>query len=165
MVVNKTHILENGRHSIFKPCTNSFELTETFEDGEPTMPTDTFRPYCDSFAKTKNNDKIALSIENAEFLSLLDKELEKDCEGSWKAPLPFKKQRPQFPNNRPQALKRAKTPADNLRRNSVKRRHFTELIEGIFTEPAPSVTQGQECWYLPLFGVYHPQMREQIRGL
>lgn len=99
----------------------------------------------------------------------MDKELKKDCEGSWTAPLPFKKQRPQLPNNRPQALKRAKILADNLRRNPVKRRHFTEFMEGIFTEghaePAPPVTQGQECWYLPLFGVYHPQKPEQIRGV
>ena len=116
-----------------------------------------------------NDDKIALSIEDKEFLSLMDKELEKDCEGSWTAPLPFKKQRPQLPINRPQALKRAKILADNLRRNPVKRRHFTEFMEGIFTEghaePAPPVTQGQECWYLPLFGVYHPQKPEQIRGV
>lgn len=97
------------------------------------MPSDTFRPYCDSFSKTKNDDKIALSIEDIEFLSLMDKEQEKDCERSWTAPLPFKKQRQQLPNNRPQALKRAKILADNLRRNPVKRRHFTEFMEGIFT--------------------------------
>lgn len=82
---------------MFEPCENVFETKEIFRDNE-------VHNNRDIFVKTKNDDKIALSIEDTEFLSLMDKELEMDCEGSWTAPLPFKKQRPRLPNNRPQAL-------------------------------------------------------------
>lgn len=30
-------------------------------------------------------------------------------------------------------------------------------------EVAPHMQQGQECWYLPLFGVYHPRKLNKIR--
>ncbi|XP_076832060.1 uncharacterized protein LOC143477359 [Brachyhypopomus gauderio] len=30
-------------------------------------------------------------------------------------------------------------------------------------EPAPALTSQQERWYLPIFGVYHPQKKDQIR--
>lgn len=160
--VNKIHTLGNGRPSMFEPCENVFETKEILRDNE-------VHNNRDIFVKTKNDDKIALSIEDTEFLSLMDKELEKDCEGSWTAPLPFKKQRPRLPNNRPQALKRAKMLTDSLRKNPTKKQHFTEFMEKIFSEghaePAPGLTKDQECWYLPLFGVYHPQKPEQIKGV
>ena len=51
--------------------------------------------------------------------------------------------------------------------NSVKRRPFTEFMERIFqnghAEVAPPLKDGEECWYLPVFGVYHPKKKEQIR--
>lgn len=58
---------------------------------------------------------------------------------------------------------------DSLRKNPTKKQHFTEFMEKIFSEghaePAPGLAKDQECWYLPLFGVYHPQKPEQIRGV
>ena len=30
-------------------------------------------------------------------------------------------------------------------------------------EEAPPLKEGEECWYLPTFGVYHPQKPNQIR--
>ena len=30
-------------------------------------------------------------------------------------------------------------------------------------EPAPPLQEGEETWYLPMFGVYHPQKPDQIR--
>ena len=32
-------------------------------------------------------------------------------------------------------------------------------------EVAPPLSESQECWYLPLFGVYHPKKQDQIRGV
>lgn len=58
---------------------------------------------------------------------------------------------------------------DSLRKNPPKKQHFTDFMEKIFSEghaePAPGLTKNQECWYLPLFDVYHPQKPEQIRGV
>ena len=45
--------------------------------------------------------------------------------------------------------------------------HFLEFMEKLFknehSEEAPPLQDGQEVWYLPSFGVYHPKKPEQIR--
>ncbi|XP_016336888.1 uncharacterized protein LOC107684994 [Sinocyclocheilus anshuiensis] len=47
------------------------------------------------------------------------------------------------------------------------RENFVEFMQRIFdnnhAEPAPPVNPGEECWYLPSFGVYHPRKPGQIR--
>ncbi|XP_062592960.1 uncharacterized protein LOC134254474 [Saccostrea cucullata] len=171
--VNKIHTLSNGRPSIFTPCTNVFDIKETLKDigSFSTIPGNVrqLSSDCDIFLKTKNDDKTALSVEDTQFLNLMDNEMVKDCEGSWTAPLPFKKQRPLLPNNLSQALSRAKMLTNNLQKNSTKKKHFLEFMSKVLSEghaePAPTLTKNQECWYLPLFGVYHPKKPEQIRGV
>lgn len=45
--------------------------------------------------------------------------------------------------------------------------HFFEYMEKILgkghAEVAPLLKEGEECWYLPLFGVYHPKKPGHIR--
>lgn len=45
--------------------------------------------------------------------------------------------------------------------------HFLEFMKKVFendhAELAPELEEHQERWYLPLFGVYHPQKPNQIR--
>ena len=45
--------------------------------------------------------------------------------------------------------------------------HYLEFVEKMLTnkhaEIAPPLQEGQECWYLPSFGVYHPKKPGQIR--
>nr|XP_032806106.1 uncharacterized protein LOC116940390 [Petromyzon marinus] len=45
--------------------------------------------------------------------------------------------------------------------------HFVSFMKNIFdsghAEAAPPLEEGQECWYLPIFGVYHPKKPDQIR--
>lgn len=47
------------------------------------------------------------------------------------------------------------------------REHYVDFMEKIFSkghaEPAPPLSPDQECWYLPSFGVYHPQKPCKIR--
>ena len=44
--------------------------------------------------------------------------------------------------------------------------HFIEFMENMLSkghaEVAPPLKQGQECWYLPLFGTYHPKKPNKI---
>lgn len=51
---------------------------------------------------------------------------------------------------------------------SKKRYHFatfmTKLFDNDNAEKAPTKQSTQEQWFLPLFGVYHPQKPNQIRG-
>ena len=121
------------------------------------------------FKRTRDDNKTAMSIEDKEFMSVMEKEMVKQSDGHWIAPLPFKKGRPRLPNNRTQALDRARSLDNSLLRNPVKRDHFTTFMQGLFdaghAEPAPKLDLMEECWYLPLFGVYHPQKKDRIRGV
>ncbi|XP_069108939.1 uncharacterized protein [Argopecten irradians] len=99
----------------------------------------------------------------------MDTEMKKDNSGKWIAPLPLKEDRPRLPNNRKQALGRAKSLDINLRRDPVKKGHFLifmqTLIDAGHAEPALPLDPAVERWYLPLFGVYHPQKKDRIRGV
>lgn len=147
--VNKTFVLQNGRPSLFKPCDSKFQITDN------------------TFVKTEHDEKTGLSIEDKAFLQLMENGFKKEGDGHWSAPLPFRQSRPVLPNNKAQALKRAKAFDLSLQRDPLKRQHVLEFMEKIFThehaEKAPPMPLGQECWYLPMFGVYHPKKPSSIR--
>lgn len=147
--INKTFVLQNGRHSLFKPCDSKFQITDN------------------TFVKTEHDEKTGLSIEDKAFLQLMENGFKKEDDGRWSAPLPFRQSRPVLPNNKAQALKRAKAFDLSLQRDPLKRQHVLEFMEKIFThehaEKAPQMPLGQECWYLPMFGVYHPKKPSSIR--
>lgn len=169
--VNKTNVLRNGRPSIFKPCPSEFRVkvkadtlnTKVLSLSKDDQLGDTV------FYRTKDDDCVGLSIEDKEFLRIMDTEFKKGKDGKWVVPLPFRPGRPRLPNNLPQTLKRAKTLDISLQRNPVKKTHMLTFMEGIFkqkhAEVAPPLTENQERWYLPIFGVYHPQKPGQIRGV
>lgn len=182
--VNKINILGSGRPSLFLPCNSAFnveEITEgtatraerpLFPSNKPTIgqPNTIQNPIDPGiFTRSAHDEKIGFSEEDRNFVALMDKDFKRDCDGSWKAPLPFKKHRQKLPNNRPQALKRANILATSLRKNDTKRQHFISFMEKIFSRghagPAQPLKENQECWYLPLFGVYHPRKPDQIRGV
>lgn len=64
-------------------------------------------------------------------------------------------------------MKRFYTLQRTLNKKADMREHFVEFMQKIFdndqAEPAPTLKEGQECWYLPVFGVYHPQKPGKIR--
>lgn len=47
------------------------------------------------------------------------------------------------------------------------KQHFVAFMQQIFdkhhAELAPPLVEGEECWYLPTFGVYHPRKPGNIR--
>ncbi|XP_068209384.1 uncharacterized protein [Palaemon carinicauda] len=157
------NILPNGQPSMFEPCINNFDIKENYSDP---IKQDT---HSSIFEKTKNDDKPAMSYEDKMFLKQMDNEFVRDASGSWVAPLPFRVPRQSLPNNRQQALQRAMLLDASLRRNPVKQEHFLTFMSKIFdnnhAELAPPLKDHEECWYLPLFGVYHPKKPDQIRGV
>ena len=106
-------------------------------------------------------------MEDKLFIDIMDGEFGKDSDGKWCAPLPFRPTRPRLPNNRMLALRRAKMLHRNLLNDSEKRQHFTDFMEKLLAnnhaEIAPPLKDNDECWYLPVFGVYHPKKPGQIR--
>ena len=156
VTVNKTYLYQDRRdhrESIFEPCFNSLHVREI----DPI------------FAVSKDDDRIGYSAEDIDFMEIMDKEMTMGPEGHWVAPLPFKPERRRLPSNKQQALKRAYTLDRSLQHDQVKRTHFIEFMKKIFdckhAEVAPPLKDGDEHWYLPIFGVYHPKKPDQIRAV
>ncbi|XP_014676616.1 PREDICTED: uncharacterized protein LOC106816503 [Priapulus caudatus] len=158
--VRKTNVLGDGRPTVFEPCVSTFMV----KDRPAVMGLGS-----DVFWKTQFDDKPALSQEDRAFLAIMDGHFHKGSDGRWTSPLPFRNPRPHLPNNRCQALRRARALDINLRKNPIKREHLVTFMEGIIdsrhAEVAPVLHSEEECWYLPFFGIYHPKKPDKIRGV
>ncbi|XP_033733157.1 uncharacterized protein LOC117322392 [Pecten maximus] len=157
ITANKVHTLANGRPSLFEPCPNCFDFKEDIPK------TDNF-PL---FVKNPHDDKPGLSLEDKEFLHVMDTGFRKNDHGQWEAPLPLKTDRPRLPDNRAQSLRRARTLDTSLRRDSQKCSHMMEFMSKVLdkghAEVASDLDDEEERWYLPLFGIYHPKKPDKIR--
>ena len=146
--VNKTFVLHDGRTTLMEPCTSNLRVDPVFH-------------------KTKDDEKPGLSVEDRQFLDVMDSEFSKDSGGNWVAPLPFRVDRSPLPNNRSHAAKRAKSLDFSLRKDPVKRNHMVDFMQNVLdsghAELALPLSEGTECWYLPLFGVYHPKKPGRVR--
>lgn len=136
---------------------------------------DSVNKLCDSkndenLSKRTNDDNtIGTSVEDRMFMDIMDKELFIGADGKWVAPLPFRQPKLPLPNNYVIALRRALVLDASLKKDSRKSDHFATSMTNIFdndhAEEAPTKQSTQEQWFLPLFGVYHPQKPNQIRGV
>lgn len=151
-----TFIHKDGRQSIFRACENKFILKD-----KP------FSEETDIFLRTREDDKLGLSVEDRVFLDIMDKDFVKDEDGYWVAPLPLRSPLEQLPNNRVVALKCASILDSSLKRNPNKKEHFVTFMKKVpesgAAEVAPPATK--DVWYLPIFGVYHPRKPDRIRGV
>ena len=105
---NVTYVIDNGRYTLFKACNNVSNVDHMFT-------------YDFLFTSDVRDDKESLSIEDREFLSIMNNEFVLDSNDRWTAPLPFKTPRPRLPNNKAQALKRAKSLQVNLDKHPAKK--------------------------------------------
>ena len=107
-----------------------------------------------------------MSVEDQAFLGMMDREVFVDDSNSWVAPLPFREPRHRLLNNRMQAVKRLVTLRRMLEKKPDMKEHLIALMQKIFeagnAEPAPPLSKEQECWYLPICGVYHPRKPSQV---
>ncbi|KAK0138987.1 hypothetical protein N1851_024461 [Merluccius polli] len=166
----------------FTPCLNHLTLKEklTVNSQKSRGPHDvrssqlTRVPEDDSlgskiFQRTVDDNKVASSIEDKLLIELIDKEMFINKGNSWIAPLPFCTSRSRLPNNREQALNRFNSLCRTLDRKAEMKQHFVAFMQRIFdqdhAELAPPLAEGEECWYLPTFGVYHPRKPGQIRAI
>ncbi|XP_057684651.1 uncharacterized protein LOC130910980 [Corythoichthys intestinalis] len=176
----KTFILENGRTSYFQPCSSQIRVKETFTEvpehlhSSPQIVPSVHSPTYNVdnvghqiFARTADDHKLAPSFEDAQFLQIMDSEFYQDSDNSWVGPLPFKSPRQRLPNNRQLANDRLMSLRRTLDKRPEMKAHFIEFMENMLSrghaEVAPPLERNQECWYLPLFGVYHPKKPGKIR--
>lgn len=174
--VLKTHVLQNGRASYLCPCPNTFQVKESkhlnFQQNSTALQKQRENKNTDQlgesfFEKTKDDDKPALSVEDKIFIDIMEKEVFQNKANSWVGPLPFRSPRLQLPSNREQALKRLQSLRKTLEHKPEMKRQYTEFIKNMLdndhAELAPPLSSDQEHWYLPSFGVYHPQKPDQLR--
>lgn len=154
----KTCIFDNGTPSTFSECENKIKIKDHYGDKDDTTST---------FLRTIHDHQIAPSVEDKLFLEIMDQNLFQDDSNSWVAPLPFRHPRRKLPDNRGYAIKRFASLEQNFQKKPVMKKHFFEFMQRLFdnhhAELAPPLEAGKEQWYLPTFGVYHPQKPSQIR--
>ncbi|KAK7910443.1 hypothetical protein WMY93_015127 [Mugilogobius chulae] len=153
----KTSISDNGRPTTFLECENKIKVRDLYGESDTSS----------AFLRTIHDHQIAPSIEDQRFLEIMDKSFYQDDSNSWVAPLPFRHPRRKLPNNREYAEKRFASLERNLQKKPEMKQHFFEFMQKLFdnhhAELAPPLEEGKERWYLPTFGVYHPQKPSQIR--
>ncbi len=105
-------------------------------------------------------------MEDIRFLQVMNAEFYQDSSNSWLGPLPFRSPRHRLPNNRKQAYDHLMSLRQTLDKRFQVKAHFLEFLENILSrehaEVAPPLKRGQECWYLPVFWVYHPKKPNKI---
>ncbi|XP_070402814.1 uncharacterized protein [Nothobranchius furzeri] len=163
----KTHVLDSGRHSIFQPCASVMHVKETQPSfSKPNKTPERLLGHT-VFNQTEHDNKPAPSIEDILFLEIMDRNVYRDDTGSWVAPLPFKEPRRRLPNNKEHAVKRFESLQCQFRRKPEMQKQYVAFMERIIAnghaEVAPPLREDEECWFLPSFGVYHPQKPNQIR--
>lgn len=101
-------ILDNGRPTVFRPCENRIHVSEKWESKGSSV-----------FKRNKDHNKVGLSIEDKQFIQVMEKSPHKNADGDWEAPLPFREDCPPLPNNRQQTLNRAMKLQASLSKNPV----------------------------------------------
>ncbi|VDI39506.1 Hypothetical predicted protein [Mytilus galloprovincialis] len=116
---------------------------------------------------TVEDNEVGLSREDKEFITIMENGVRKESNGNFSAPLPFRKDGTTLSNNYEQARKRAENLGRSLKRDPKKLEDFLQFMENILknnhAELAPPIKDGEEVWYLPIFGVYHAKKLSKIR--
>ena len=90
--------------------------------------------------------------------------------GNWEAPLPFKTDEVNLPDNREQCLRRLLSLKRKLCKDERARENYIAFMQKILERQHTSRVPDNELtptpgkvWYLPHFDVYHPKKPDQVR--
>ncbi|XP_031747764.1 uncharacterized protein LOC116406890 [Xenopus tropicalis] len=174
-----TRTSEESCRSLFPPCPYFYNVRENYDMNVcVTMQSSvsTYKSSCKEFEdhvshsifqRTTEDETVAPSLEDLAFMKTMNEGFYRAEDSSWVAPLPFKPQRKQLPNNKEQVLQRFRSLQRSFKVKPDMRQHFFEfmgkVIQNGHAEIAPPLNPREECWYLSLFGVYHPKKPQQIR--
>lgn len=115
--VNNTYVLSDGHSSLFKPTGSLFTVCS--QDSTPKK----CIQYDPTFTRSADDNVPSISLEDREFIKVMDSSYHKNSDSKWTAPLPFRFERVRLPNNRPLDLKRAKL----LNKSLLKDKHKHKL--------------------------------------
>lgn len=175
----RTHVLGNGHPSYLTPCDSRFSVKEDLSLSQAKVISNQLpsahphqRPTTANlgetvFCHTNKDNHLAHSVED---MMIFLKKMEgffKDDSNSWVAPLPFRTPRRKLPDNRSYAYQRLTSLRRRLDKKPELKAHFVEFMQKMLdnqhAELAPPHNSDKENWYLPIFGVYHPQKPGEIR--
>ncbi|XP_070546110.1 uncharacterized protein [Ptychodera flava] len=119
------------------------------------------------FKRTPYDEQKAPSIEDKQFLDIMQREVHINEEGNLELPLPFMQDPKKLPNNRQSALNRFYNLQNQLQGKPQMMEEYFQFMKKIMERAHPSSFPENEidadnAWYLPHFGVYHPK-KQQIR--
>lgn len=100
--VNKTFMWDNGRPTTLEPCQQVVSIDDSAVSVFKTQVTKS-----DIVQTTPDDNKPGLSIEDREFLNIMNNKFRLNSEGKWIAPLPFQTGKDLIPDNYELALHRA----------------------------------------------------------
>lgn len=110
---------------------------------------DNYTPGDTIFERSKDDNKVGLSIEDRYFLEIMNREMFMDESNSWVVPLPFRTPRKRLPNNREQVLTRLTSLLCTLEKKPEMKSHFVPFMQNIFDHDHAEVVlplqEGQEC--------------------
>ena len=109
------------------------------------------------------------SIKDRRFCQIMSTEIDKNHLGNWEAPLPFKRDKVNLPNNREQCMKRLLSLKKKLNNDQKAKENCVDLMQKIFDRQHDRVPGDEltgppgKVWYLPHFNIYHPKKPNQVR--
>lgn len=109
------------------------------------------------------------SIEDKRFFQIMNAEMHKNQLGNWEAPLPFKTDEVNLPDNREQCLRRLLSLKRKLCKDERARENYIAFMQKILERQHASRVPDNDLtptpgkvWYLPHFDVYHPKKPDQV---
>ena len=134
---------------------------------EVLLPADVIKMLESDFVE-RESETSPISQEDLRFLSKMEKSIKLKSDGHYEMPLPFKKERPNLPDNKICAIHRLRCLERRLRRNDQYYKDYkTFMDETIRRGDAERVPEEDihkaPAWYIPHHGVYHPQKPGKIR--
>jgi hypothetical protein len=139
----KTHLLHNGRPSIFEPCSNVFHVdkatsahTDSHESIKEFRTKESFSQgkFEDGlaskvFGRTELDNRPGYFVEDRKFIEMMDTGMKKNETGSWIAPLPFRNEVTHLSNSREEAFKRLKSTRKTLDRKPDMKKHCFTFMQ------------------------------------
>ena len=114
-----------------------------------------------------NTGKKGLSIEDKQWLEIVESGCRRVEGGRYEIPLPVRLDIEGLPETKPHVVNRSNSLSGKLKRNKVYYSHYCDFMKGLLdkgcVEVAQDADESDRVWYLPRFGVYHPNKPDKIR--
>ena len=116
----------------------------------------------------ENKEIVEASQEDKRFLQIMEKGANL-ADVHYKIVLSFRRVNIQLPNNKLQAHKRLASLKKKMARNHKFKYHYIKFMKVLtskgYAKESSIVAESGRCWYLPHYGLYHPNKPRKIRAV